>query len=439
MVYLLRTDLRCLFWLILAVLLNAIAQSAYGQKLSKAEMAILQSVEKNKEEAVKFLEKTVNMNSGTHNIEGVKAVGAVYRKMLDDMGFSTTWVDMPESMKRGGHLVAEIKGTKGKKLLLNSHMDTVFDLNSPFQEWTVTDSIASGPGANDAKGGIMVMLYALKALHETGQLKDRQILIIIHGDEESSGSPIAISRKDLVEGAKRSDAALCFESGKEFNSASIARRGGSGWTLKVTAKQAHSGQIFSEKAGPGAIYETARILSRFENELKEKYLTFSPGIMVAGAEAALDSTVLRGSVFGKSNIVATASIVKGDLRYISKDQLERARTKMRAIVEDGFPHTEAEITFTGGSDGMPPTEGNKRLLEVLSKTSQRLGQGEVTAFDPALRGGGDMTHIASYLDVIDGLGMVGGNAHSPDEYINLNYVEGIVKRMAVFMHRLSTD
>lgn len=427
--------------IVLFLITSAISLSkfdSFGQKLTKPELAIVKSVEKNHDDAVKFLESTININSGTYNTEGVKKVGAVYQKMLDDMGFTTSWVDMPASMRRGGHLVAEIKGTKGKRILLNSHMDTVFDLNSPFQKWTVKDSIASGPGTNDTKGGIMIMLYALRALYETGQLKDRQIVVIIHGDEESAGSPIEISRKDLVDAAKRSDVALCFETGKEFNSASVARRAGSGWTLKVTAKQSHSGQIFSEKAGPGAIYETARILNRFQQELKEKYLTFSPGIMVAGVEADLDSTGLRGTAFGKSNIVATTSVVKGDLRYISVEQLNRAREKMRTIVKEGFPHTEAEILFTGGSqDAMPPTEGNIRLLGILSKASQDLGQGPVTAFDPALRGGGDMTQIAKYLDIVDGLGAIGGNSHSPEEYINLNYVEGITKRTAVFIHRLS--
>lgn len=427
--------------IVLFLITSAISLSkfdSFGQKLTKHELAIVKSVEKNHDDAVKFLESTININSGTYNTEGVKKVGAVYQKMLDDMGFTTSWVDMPASMRRGGHLVAEIKGTKGKRILLNSHMDTVFDLNSPFQKWTVKDSIASGPGTNDTKGGIMIMLYALRALYETGQLTDRQIVVIIHGDEESAGSPIEISRKDLVDAAKRSDVALCFETGKEFNSASVARRAGSGWTLKVTAKQSHSGQIFSEKAGPGAIYETARILNRFQQELKEKYLTFSPGIMVAGVEADLDSTGLRGTAFGKSNIVATTSVVKGDLRYISVEQLNRAREKMRTIVKEGFPHTEAEILFTGGSqDAMPPTEGNIRLLGILSKASQDLGQGPVTAFDPALRGGGDMTQIAKYLDIVDGLGAIGGNSHSPEEYINLNYVEGITKRTAVFIHRLS--
>lgn len=427
--------------IVLFLITSAISLSkfdSFGQKLTKHELAIVKSVEKNHDDAVKFLESTININSGTYNTEGVKKVGAVYQKMLDDMRFTTSWVDMPGSMRRGGHLVAEIKGTKGKRILLNSHMDTVFDLNSPFQKWTVKDSIASGPGTNDTKGGIMIMLYALRALYETGQLKDRQIVVIIHGDEENAGSPIEISRKDLVDAAKRSDVALCFETGKEFNSASVARRAGSGWTLKVTAKQSHSGQIFSEKAGPGAIYETARILNRFQQELKEKYLTFSPGIMVAGVEADLDSTGLRGTAFGKSNIVATTSVVKGDLRYISVEQLNRAREKMRTIVKEGFPHTEAEILFTGGSqDAMPPTEGNIRLLGILSKASQDLGQGPVTAFDPALRGGGDMTQIAKYLDIVDGLGAIGGNSHSPEEYINLNYVEGITKRTAVFIHRLS--
>ena len=392
---------------IVFLIISFSAVGGYAQSISKEEKLIVKSIEKNYPEAVRFFEKTININSGTYNLNGVRQVGSVYKKFLDELGFTTTWVSMPAAMHRGGHLVAELKGGKGKKLLLNSHMDTVFEKNSPFQTWKVkNDSIVNGPGVNDTKGGIMIMLYALKALHETGQLKDRQIIVVIHGDEESSGSPLEISRKDLLEAAKRSDVALCFESGKEFNSVSTARRGGSGWTLTVRANPSHSGQIFSEKSGPGAIYETARILHQFQNELPEKNLTFSPGIMLAGNEATIDSSGLSGKAFGKSNLIAGLSIVKGDLRFISNEQRDRARAKMKAIVAKGYPHTQAEISFTGESDGMPATEGNVRLLGILSQASKDLGQGEVTAFDPALRGGGDMTYIAKYLDVLDGLGAV---------------------------------
>jgi len=416
-----------------------LTSTTYAQKLTKQETQIVKNVEKNNNEAIRFLEQTVNINSSSHNVTGVKKVGVIYQNMLQEMGFTTKWIDMPESMGRGGHLVAEIKGSTGKKLLLNGHMDTVFDLDSPFQNWELKDTIATGPGTNDDKGGIMVMLYALKALKEAGQLKDRQIIIVLHGDEESVGDPVEISRKDLIAAAKRSDVALCFESGRGYDYATIARRGSSNWTLKVSAKQSHSGRIFSETAGAGAIYETARILNSFYNELKEEYLTFNPGTMVAGSEITLDSMQNKATTTGKSNIIATTSMVQGDLRFISEEQKESARAKMKEIVAQSLPHTQANISFEDGYSAMPPTAGNKHLLGILNKVSLDLGQGEVKAYDPGQRGAGDLSFIAKYIDCLDGLGAIGGNTHAPDEYIDLKAVAGITKRMAILLYRLSSN
>ncbi|MFD3002724.1 M20/M25/M40 family metallo-hydrolase [Pontibacter toksunensis] len=361
----------------LLVFLCFTSLAAFAQKLTKEEKKVLQNVEKNHPEAVRFLEQTVNINSGTLNPKGVQEAGAVYKKLLEEMGFKTTWVDMPAGMKRGGHLIGELKGKKGKKLLLIGHIDTVFEPESPFQTWQVKDSIATGPGTNDMKGGNMVMLYALKALQEAGQLKDRQVIVILHGDEENPGAPLETSRKDIVEAAKRSDVALGFETGTGFNYATVARRGSSSWTLKVSGKQAHSSGVFSERTGAGAIYEASRILNRFYDELQEEYLTFNPGLMLGGTEVSLDESGTQGTASGKTNLVANTAIVKGDLRFLTEEQKNRAREKMKAIVAESLPQTNAEITFEDGYPAKPPTEGNLALLQVLSQVSQSLGQGEV--------------------------------------------------------------
>src|SRR5689334_20962892 len=179
--------------------------SASAQKLSGDEHQIAKLIQSYQSESIQFLEQTVNINSGTYNAVGVRKVGALYQKFLNDLGFVTRWIDMPSNMERAGHLIGEIKGKKGKRILLIGHMDTVFEPSSPFQKWEQRDSIASGPGTNDMKGGNMVMLYALKALHDKGLLKDRQITVILHGDEEDAGRPLDISRRDIIEAAKRSD------------------------------------------------------------------------------------------------------------------------------------------------------------------------------------------------------------------------------------------
>jgi glutamate carboxypeptidase len=422
----------------ITVALLVISVSAYAQ-ITKEELNILKSVEKNYQESVAFLEKTVNINSGTYNVDGVKRVGLIYKEFLDQLGFTTRWVDMPPEMKRAGHLIGEMKGKKGKRLLLIGHMDTVFEPESNFLVWTRKDSLAWGPGVNDMKGGNMVMLYALKAMKEAGLLQDRQVIVILHGDEEAAGRPLDTSRKDIVEAAQRSDIALCFETGTGFNFATIARRGSSNWHLEVAGKQGHSSGIFTAGAGAGAVYEASRILMRFYSELQEQYLTYNPGIVAGGTQVDTDSTGTEGNVSGKANIIANKTVVNGDLRFISEDQKQRTREKMSAIVAASLPGTKSQITFSDGYPSMPPTDGNMDVLKRLSKVNVDLGLGEVEPYDPGKRGAGDISFVAQYLDCLDGLGAMGGNAHAPGEFIDLGSLQNIEKRVALLCYRITNE
>ncbi|HMR18601.1 MAG TPA: M20/M25/M40 family metallo-hydrolase, partial [Sphingobacterium sp.] len=354
----------------------------YAQNVSDIERAIVQRVDSNCEASIEFLKTTVNINSGTMNPVGVQKVGKLYQQFLEELGFTTRWVEMPTSMNRGGHLIAEMKGNKGKSLMLVGHMDTVFEEDSPFQHWQKQDTIAYGPGATDMKGGNMVMLYSLKALKDAGQLAGRQITVVLHGDEESPGRPIDISRKDIIELAKRSDIALAYEPSTGFGYVTTARRSSSGWTLEVDGIQAHSSYVFSNRVGSGAIYETARILYTFHEKLREESLTYSPGLIVGGSDAALDSSGISGYASGKTNLVADVVIVKGDLRTISNEQLCVTRQKMETIVAESFPKTKARITFSDGYPAMVETQGNRDLLKHFSRVSTDLGLGEVQAYDP---------------------------------------------------------
>jgi len=323
-------------------------------------------------------------------------------------------------------------------LLLIGHLDTVFEEDSPFQEFTmVNDSIAHAPGGNDMKGGDVIMLYALKALVDNGLLKDAQIIVAYTGDEESTGKPLSISRKDLVDAAKKSDIALGFETSTGFNNATVARRGSSGWKVEVAGKRAHSSGIFNERVGAGAIFELSRILNEFYNEVKgEEYLTFNPGVIMGGTKITFESALSKGTTFGKSNVVAQTAVVKGGLRFISEEQKENAREKMRAIVANNLPHTSAKISFTDSYPAMGPTEGNKKLLKMLNQVSLDLKQGSVEAYDPGRRGAADVSFVAEYVDCLDGLGTMGNGAHTPQETVNLNTIEDLTKRTAILIYRL---
>ncbi|MFC2147564.1 M20/M25/M40 family metallo-hydrolase [Bacteroidota bacterium] len=409
-----------------------------AQKLSKVERKLVKTVEVNNTEAINFLENVVNINSGTLNAKGVKEVGMVFKNAFEDLNFSTKWIEMPQEMNRAGHFFAETEGTKGKKLLLIGHLDTVFEENSPFQEFTrVNDSTAHAPGGNDMKGGDVIVLYALKALHANGLLNDAQIIVAFTGDEESTGKPLEISRKDLIDAAKRSDIALGFETSTGFNYATVARRGSSGWELEVEGKRAHSSGIFNERVGAGAIFEMSRILNAFYEEVRgEEYLTFNPGILMGGTFVDYDESTGKGEVFGKTNVVSQTAMVKGGLRFISEEQKEEARNKMREIVANNLPQTSATVSFTDSYPAMVPTEGNNRLLAELNQVSLDLNQGEVIGYDPGKRGAADTSFVANYVDCLDGLGTMGSGAHTPEETVNLNTIEALTKRTAVLIYRL---
>ena len=425
-------------YILVTLTLFVFTQVVLAQKLSRTEKKLIKTITKNNTEAISFLKKVVNINSGTLNSKGVKKVGLEFDKAFKEIAFSTSWIEMPNEMNRAGHLFAETKGTKGKKLLLIGHLDTVFEEDSPFQEFEmVNDSIAHAPGGNDMKGGNVIILYALKALYENNLLDDAQIIVTFTGDEESTGKPLEISRKDLIEAAKRSDIALGFETSTGFNYATVARRGSSGWKVEVTGKRAHSSGIFNKRVGAGAVFEMSRILNEFYNKVRgEEYLTFNPGVLLGGTFVELDNMTSKGSAFGKSNVVAQTAIVKGGLRFISEQQKENARIKMKEIVANNLPHTSAKITFTDSYPAMGPTEGNKKLLEILNTVSLELKQGKVIAYDPGKRGAADTSFVAEYVDCLDGLGTMGTGAHTPQETVNLNSIEALTKRTAVLIYRL---
>ncbi len=421
----------------LALLCLLFTTTVPAQKLTATEKKIVRAVDHNMGACVRFLEESVNINSGTLNKVGVKKTAAHMQKAFDNIGFSTRWIPLPDELNRSGHLFAEKKGSKGKRILLIGHLDTVFEPESPFQEYKLQDSIAHGPGTNDMKGGNMVMLYALKALNDVGLLNEAQIIVALHGDEEEAGRPLEVSRADIIEAAQKSDVALAFETGTAFGDATIARRGTTNWTLDVKGRQAHSAGVFSSSVGAGAVYETARILHQFYTEMQEENLTFNAGLILGGTDVHLDSAKKEGTAAGKTNVVANSTRVMGDLRYLSNEQRDLAKKKMQQIVSKNLPRTSARLVFDDGYPAMPPTDGNLKLLEVYSKVSVDLGLGAVKPYDPAKRGAGDISFVAKYADCLDGIGAMGGGAHSPNEYLDLRTLDEQIKRAALMIYRLT--
>ncbi len=428
---------------LIALLLPACALLGFGTDavaapVDKVEAAIVQHIQRDHERSLALLKESVDINSGTMNLAGVRRVGAVFEREFKALGFTTQWID-GAGFNRAGHLVAS-RGKRGPRILLIGHLDTVFAEDSPFQSMQLSGPRAgSGPGSTDMKGGNVIVVHALRALRASGQLDRISVQVLLMGDEENRGKPLALATRALLAAGDWADIALGFEDGDgDPRTAAVSRRGSSSWRLEVSGKPAHSSQIFQPDVGDGAIFEAARIMDGFRQALSgEPNLTFNPGVIVGGTDTALDPDTSRGTAFGKGNVIARSVRVEGDLRALSPAQLAMARTTMLGIVGRHLPQTNATLVFDDRYPPMAPTEGNARLLASYDAVSRDLGFGPVTAINPRNAGAADISFIADRVDMaLDGLGLMGSGGHTVDEVADLGTLDSQTARAAVLMYRL---
>ena len=425
---------RCFISLLLAAFVVSPASA-----LDETEEAIRAAIHLNGGDALELLEEAVNINSGTLNREGVRAVGQLFRDAFDELGFTTRWID-GESFGRGGHLVARY-GRRGPRILLIGHLDTVFAPDSEFQRFErIDERYARGPGISDMKGGNVIILEAAKALAAAGVLDELQLWVILTGDEESRGAPLALANRELLAAGDWADIALGFEDGdSDPRTAVTARRSSSRWTLTVTGKAAHSSQIFRDDVGYGAALEISRILDEWRKALSAvPNLTFNPGMVMAGTDLELSADDTRGTVFGKGNVIARSAIATGGMRAISAEQIAIAETAMRRILAANLSHTSATLEFEHGYPPMAPTEANERLLAAYSELSQELGHGAVVAVEPRRAGAADISFVADRVGAaLDGLGLMGSGGHTVNEVADLFTLPSQTERAALLLYRIA--
>ena len=420
---------------------SATAQGASAQGLSTQEQRISDAVAAGHEDAIALLGRLVEQDSGTYDLAGVEAVARMLAPEFEALGFRTEWKPMPQTA-RAGHLIATHAGSgRGKRILLIGHLDTVFEADNPFKGFRREGMRGVGPGVGDDKGGVAVILSALRAMHAAGALDDADIEVVLTGDEEDVGSPVAVARADLVAAGKRADVALDFENlshedGRDMGS--IARRSSNTWVLTARGETGHSSGIFSDSTGDGAIFEIARIIAAFRAELPEPNLTFNVGLLAGGEKAAFDATKTRADAAGKDNIIPPVALARGDFRTLGVEQTKRVAGKMQAIVARHLPRTTATLEIDENYPPMAPTEGNRALLARLNDVNRDLGLQPMGELDPLSRGAGDISFVAADTDGLVGMGISGSGSHAEGESADLDSIVRQARRAAILMHRLAT-
>lgn len=369
---------------------------------------------------LKLLEKLVNINSGSTNIAGVNRVGKIVAKELQQLGFKINFVAEPKNLHRAATLIATHPGREpNNKILLIAHLDTVFPPQSKFQRYELHQQQAKGPGVTDDKGGIVVLLFALKTLQQKHLLHDANLTVVLTGDEEDSGKPVSISRKALRDAAKGAVVALDFEPSITLNTATVSRRGIVEWKIETSGNESHSATIFQKGVGAGAIFSAGHILSSIYTAFKDSTtITINPGIIAGGAIIEEQSSMLK--VFGKENIVAKKALIDGDFRFMDEVQKQQIKSELQKILQTPLPSTHATIQFTDSMPAMPATTNNHQLLARYSEVSERIGHGPVHALPANMRGAGDISYVADIVPAnLSGLGPTGFGTHTVIETVDL--------------------
>jgi glutamate carboxypeptidase len=400
---------------------SAVSGGPVSATLNPEEQKIVAYVDANCGNFAKDLEKIVQIDSATGNIDGVKAMAGFFIPQFKALHFD---VPPPEAAKRAVHFVATRTGAQGKRLLLIGHLDTVL----PGGNFSLVGTKAFGAGTLDMKGGDLVLLYALRALDSVGALQGTTLNVIMTGDEEKPGHPFKDTRTTLRDLAAHSDLCLAFEPTMGAT-AIVARRGRVEWNLEVRGETGHSAQIFSTTMGSGSVFETARILSSFYDELGAMNgITCNAVLVCDGAEAL-------------TNVIPQRTRVIGDLRFPSAKELDATQTRMQAIAGGkgkNLPKTLATLCFDVDLfPAMEPTPANYALLAQLDQVSRDLGFGAIEAVDPKARGAGDISFVSPPLPGLDGLGLRGEGWHTHEEFADLASAPELIKRTAVLIYRLT--
>ncbi len=375
--------------------------------LTAQERAMVAWVDERKQSIITELSAHVDINTGTANIEGIDRYRTVLEQELAALGFTTeTHSSVPIDVLtcEGGqvlvadHLTGVIRGGDGPRVLINGHMDTVFSATDEFQSLQISDDgVLKGPGVADMKGGIVVMLNALRALSDQGLLEGSNLTVLFNSDEEI-GSPT--SRKLIENEARSSRMAYVLEAGGMSNDIVAGRKGNLSLNITVTGKAGHAAFAGRDKAS--AILEMAHKTLAIE--------------AMNQPEIGISANV--GTITGGigSNTVPDRVAAGVDFRFLTQRDEAGVKTRIQEILSfHTVPHTRSEMSVLSGRPPMPQTRGNMELYEKIESLAHELGN-PVRA--ELRQGVSDANFISQQgTPVIDGLGPMGEKDHSEDEYI----------------------
>jgi glutamate carboxypeptidase len=395
---------------------------------------IFADIDARQAESVERLTRWSEINSGTYHLAGLERMLGEIRQAFAPLGAREELIDLEpaESVDSSGQIVRTqlgravrfVKRPDAKtRVLLNIHYDTVYGVDHPFQTPRLIDAdTLNGPGVCAAKGGIVVMLTALRALERSSAAQDLGWEVLLNPDEEI-GSPGSVSV--LCETAKRHSIGLVFEPALPDGAIVGARKGSGNFTAIARGRAAHAGRDFA--SGRSATVALAALIIRLDglNQTIGNGVTINCGRIEGG---------------GAVNVVPDLAIGRFNVRASEPDQMHRMQRELEAAANEVGQRDGITVQIHGGF-GSPPKvvdERSQRLIDVVRDCAREVGLGDLAVRSSG--GASDGNKLAGAgLAVIDTLGPVGGEIHSDREYVKLSTIAQRAKVCALLLAKIARN
>ncbi|WP_053199036.1 glutamate carboxypeptidase [Herbaspirillum hiltneri] len=386
-------------------LIAALACTASAASFAQvnADNALLQAAQKRKDVLVKDLGTLVNIDSGTDDAKGLAQVEAILAQRLKEVGASVEIVAAPPAA--GKMVIGKLQGNGSKNIMLMIHYDTVFGIGEagkrPFK---ITGNKAFGPGVADAKGGALLIVYALDIARERGFKDYKTLTVLFNPDEEKSSLG---SRDMITKLSADQDYVLVFEP-PEADVVTVATNGIAYVHLDVKGRASHAGS--APEAGRNAAVE----LSNQIIQLKDL------GSQAKGT--TVNWTVIQAG--DRVNIIPEKASATADMRMSDVGEIQRVQADADKIIQKKLiPETEVKVKVenrrppfskNADSDRLAATADSiyKELGKSITPVSMRYGTDAGFAYNPK----------TGKPIVLDGMGIVGDRIHSSDEWADLDSV-----------------
>ena len=373
---------------------------------------VYEKAQQYREEALKLWERLVNIDSGTGDEQGLKEVGAIATEELKKLGAKVE--TFPAKPAVGDNIVATFSGTGKGRIFLMAHMDTVFGRGvASARPFRIKDGRAHGPGVSDNKGGIISALYVLKILHDLNFKTYAQITLLLNTNEETG----SLGTRLLIEKlAKEHDVTLNLEAGRPNDGLVVWRKGSGAIKVEVKGRAAHAG--VAPDSGRNAAMELAhQILQLGKLGDREKGTTVNFTVLKAG---------------DRKNVIPDYALADGDVRALSSEEFDRVERELATTAQNKLiPETEVTTSLTRLFPVMAQSAQTRALAATAQAIYAELGK---TLTLEGTGGAADSSFSAGvFKPTLDGLGLVGGNAHSLDEYAE---VESMVPRLYLLTRML---